>query len=155
MPVELVLANGRKFPEAGKLAAIAAGFENDTGTISFRADFPNPKGLLRHGQTGTVLIPEHLKNAIIIPQQATIEIRDKRYVYVVSDDVAHQREIVVGNELGNSFVIKKGLTVNDRIVVEGVKQVHDGDKVEGYEYRKPGTAEGAPTLLRESNRFSR
>ena len=78
MPVELVLANGSKFPEAGKLSAIAAGFENDTGNISFRADFPNPKGLLRHGQTGTVLIPEHLKNAIVIPQQATFEIRDKR-----------------------------------------------------------------------------
>ena len=58
--------------------------------------------------------------------------------------MAHRREIVVRNELGNSFVIKKGLDVNDRIVVEGVRQVHDGEKVEGYEYRKPGTAEGSP-----------
>jgi membrane fusion protein (multidrug efflux system) len=136
-PVELVLANGAKFPEAGKLAAIAAGFENDSGNIPFRADFPNPKGLLRHGQTGTVLIRESLKNAIIIPQRATFEVLDQRYVFVVGkDNVIHRREIVVRNEQENLFVVKKGLEVSDRIILEGVRQVHDGDKVE-YEFRKP------------------
>lgn len=137
-PVDLVLANGDKFSEAGKLGAIAAGFENDTGNIPFRADFSNPKGLLRHGQTGKVLIHESLKNAILIPKRATFEFLDKRYVFVVGkDDVAHRREIAVQNEVKDLFVVGKGLEVGDRIVVEGVRQVRDGEKVVGYEYRKP------------------
>ena len=135
--IELVLANGSKFPQTGKIGAIEAEFNNETGNIPFRADFPNPDGLLRHGQTGTVLIHRTLKNAIVIPQRATFEILDKRYVYVVGkDDVVHQREIVIQNELDDIFVIKKGLDVNDKIVLEGIRQVRDGEKVE-YEFRKP------------------
>ena len=135
--IELVLANGSKFPQTGKIGAIEANFNNETGNIPFRADFPNPDGLLRHGQTGNVLIHRMLKNAIVIPQRATFEILDKRYVYVVDkDDVVHQREIVVQNEMDDIFVIKKGLDVNDKIVLEGVRQVRDGEKVE-YEFRHP------------------
>ena len=95
-----MLANGSKFQQIGKIGAIEAKFNNETGNIPFRADFPNPDRLLRHGQTGTVLINRTLKNAIVIPQRATFEILDKRYVYVVDkDDVVHQREIVIQNEL--------------------------------------------------------
>lgn len=138
--IELVLANGNKFPQKGKIGAIEAKFNNETGNIPFRADFPNPDRLLRHGQTGTILIHQTLHNAIVIPQRATYEILDKRYVYVVDkDDVAHHREITIQNELDDIFVIKKGLDVNDKIVLEGVRQVHDGKKVEG-EFRKPEEA---------------
>jgi membrane fusion protein, multidrug efflux system len=133
--VELVLANGTKFPQAGKIGALEAIFNTETGTIPFRADFPNPDRLLRHGQTGTVLIHRTLTNAIVIPQKATFEVLDTRYVYVVGkDDVAHRREILVQHQMDGSFVIKKGLDVNDRIVLEGVRQIHDGEKVE-YELR--------------------
>ncbi len=135
--IELVLANGEKFPQIGKIGAIEANFNNETGNIPFRADFPNPKGLLRHGQTGTILIHRILHDAIVIPQRAVFEILDKRYVYVVDkDDVVHQREIVIQHEMDDIFVIKRGLDVNDRIVLEGVRQVHDGEKVE-YESRPP------------------
>jgi len=144
-PIELALANGSKYSQAGKLGAIEGQFENDTGNIPFRADFPNPKGLLRHGQTGTVLIRESLKDAIIIPQRATFEDRDRRYVYVVGkDDVVHQRAIVVRNELDERFVIKKGLDVNDRIILDGARQVRDGETVVGYEFRKPQDVLGNP-----------
>lgn len=144
-PVELVLANGSQYPQTGKLAAIEGQFENDTGNIPFRADFPNPKGLLRHGQSGTVSVGESLKNAIVIPQRASFEALDKRYVYVVGkDDVAHRREIVVRNEREDLFVVKKGLETTDRIVVDGVRQVRDGEKVEGYEYRKSEAVMGSP-----------
>ena len=135
--IELVLANGNKFQQVGKIGAIEANFNNETGNIPFRADFPNPDRLLRHGQTGTVLIHRVLKDAIVIPQRATFEILDKRYVYVVDkDDVVHQREIVIQNELEDIFVIKKGLDVDDKIVLEGIRQVRDGEKVE-YEFRQP------------------
>ncbi|MEZ6071276.1 MAG: efflux RND transporter periplasmic adaptor subunit [Pirellulales bacterium] len=213
LKIELVLANGEKFPSAGKIGAIEADFNNETGNIAFRADFPNPEGLLRHGQTGTVLISQVLKNALVIPQRATYEILAKKYAYVVEpaeehgddehDDAEHapedaeetaevdtslvnatqvstrategeadddsedaddgeekaehhhaehggeaadnhddrygivrQREIVIEHEQDDIFVIKEGLDVSDKIVLEGILQVRDGDEVE-YEFRSP------------------
>jgi membrane fusion protein, multidrug efflux system len=98
--IELVLANQTKFPQPGKLGAIEAQFNDETGNISFRADFPNPDGQLRHGQTGTVLIHRKVHDAIVIPQRATFENLAKRYVYVVDkDDVVHHREIDIQHEL--------------------------------------------------------
>jgi len=128
--IELVLANGTKFKHTGKIGAIEATFNNETGNIAFRADFPNPDGLLRHGMIGNVLIHKALKNAIIIPQRATFELLGNRYVYAIDkDDVAHQREIVVQHELEGSFVINRGVGVDDRIICEGIRQVRDGEKV--------------------------
>jgi membrane fusion protein (multidrug efflux system) len=135
--IELVLANGSKFPKTATSLRIEAQFNNENGNISFRADFPNPDHLLRHGMTGNVLIHRTLNNTLVIPQRATFEILDKQYVYVVGkDDVVHQRGIRVQNELEDVFVIKSGLGVDDRFVYEGIRQVHDGEKVE-YEFRPP------------------
>lgn len=135
LKIELMLANGSKFEQIGKIGAIEADFNNENGNISFRADFPNPERLLRHGQTGTILISRVQDDAIIIPQRAVFEVLQKRYVYVVDkEDVAHQREIVVQNEMDDLFVIKTGLGVEDKIVLEGVRQIRDGEKVE-YEDR--------------------
>ncbi len=135
--IELRLANLNKFPHIGKIGAIEAKFDNTTGNIPFRADFPNPDRLLRHGQTGTVVISRALKGAIAIPQRATYETLAKRYVFIVDkDDVVHQREIVIQYELEDNFVIEKGVDVTDKIVLEGIRQVHDGEKVE-FEFRAP------------------
>ena len=137
LKIELMLANGSKFEHLGKIGAIEADFNNETGNIPFRADFPNPDRLLRHGQTGTVVISRVKKDAILIPQRATFEVLQKRYVYIIGEDgVAHQREIVIQNELEDLFVVKQGVTVEDKIVLEGIRQVRDGDKVE-YEDRQP------------------
>ena len=128
--IELILANGKKFGQVGKFGGIKADFNSATGTIPFTADFPNPDGLLRHGQSGTVLISRVLNDAIVIPQRATFEVRNRRYVYVVDkEDVAHLREIVIQNESEDLFVIKKGVGVDDKIILEGIRQVHDGEKV--------------------------
>lgn len=135
--IELVLANRTTFPHAGTLGAIAEQFTNENGNIPFRADFPNPDSLLRQGQPGIVSIHRTLQNATVIPQRATFEVLDKQYVYVVDKDgVVHQREVVVQDERDDIFVIRKGLDVNDRIVVEGIRQVRDNEKVK-YEFRKP------------------
>jgi membrane fusion protein (multidrug efflux system) len=137
LKLELVLANGQKFEHTGKIGAIEADFNNETGNIPFRADFPNPDRLLRHGQTGTVLISRVQNDAITIPQRATFEVLDKRYVFVVDkNNVAHQREIVIQNELEDLFVIKSGVGTEDTIVLEGVRQVRDGEKV-ACEFRPP------------------
>jgi membrane fusion protein (multidrug efflux system) len=144
--IELVLANHEKFPHPGKIdpahniGAIEAQFNNETGNIAFRADFPNPDRLLRHGQTGTVLVSRTLRNAIVIPQRATFELLDKRYIWVVGEDnVAHQTLITIKHELEDIFVVDSGIGVNDKIVLEGVRQVEEGGKVE-YEFRKPEEA---------------
>ena len=137
LKIELMLAGGNKFEQVGKIGAIEADFNNENGNIPFRADFPNPDRLLRHGQTGTVLISRVQQDAIVIPQRAVFEVLQKRYVFVVdNDDVAHQREIVVQNELEDRYVIKSGIGVDDKIILEGIRQVRDGDKVE-YEDREP------------------
>ena len=138
--IELLLADGRKFPQIGTIGAIEGKFNNETGNIAFRADFSNPHRLLRHGQTGKMLVHRTLKKAILIPQRATFEILDKRYVYVVDkEDVVHQREIAIQYEKDDIFVIEKGLDVNDKIVLEGVRQVHEDEKVE-YEFHTPEKA---------------
>ena len=78
-----------------------------------------------------------MKNVTVIPQRATFEDLDRRYVYVVGKDgVVHQREVVVRNEVDDLFVLEKGLDVTDKIVLEGGRHLRDGDKVE-YEFRKP------------------
>jgi membrane fusion protein (multidrug efflux system) len=137
LKIELQLANGNKFEQLGQIGAIEADFNNQTGNIPFRADFPNPSRVLRHGQTGTVLISRIQHGALVIPQRAVFEILAKRYAYVVGEDnVVHQREIVIENELEDIYLIKEGLDVNDKIVLEGVRQVRDGDKVE-YEFQAP------------------
>ncbi len=130
LQIELVLANGRKFQQTGKIVAIEADFNKESATVPFRADFANPDRLLRHGQAGTVLISRVLPDAIVIPQRSTFETLQKRYVYVVGKDgVAHQREIIVQQELDDLFVVKQGIGVDDRIVFEGIRQVRDGEKV--------------------------
>ena len=163
MKVELMLANGDTFPQIGKIGAIEADFNNETGNIAFRADFPNPDRLLRHGQTGTILLSRVVKDAVVIPQRATFEILAKKYAFVVEEvmagengehadaheghegehpkqhGVVRQREIVILNELDDIYLIKNGLRVHDKIVLEGIRQVRDGDEVE-YEFEAPEQA---------------
>jgi membrane fusion protein (multidrug efflux system) len=138
--IELVLANGDTFPQTCTMITIEADVNNENGNIKFRADFPNPDKLLRHGQTGTIKIRRPVKNALVIPQRATFELLDKRYVWVVGeDDVTHQTLITTKHELEDIFVIDSGLKATDKIVLEGVREVEEGGKVE-YEFRKPEEA---------------
>ncbi|MCE9567917.1 MAG: efflux RND transporter periplasmic adaptor subunit [Planctomycetes bacterium] len=139
--IELLLASGRKFPHLGKFGSLGGKFNNETGNTDYRADFPNPERLLRHGQTGTLLIHRTLPNAIVIPQRAVFEVLDKQYVYVIgADNVAHQHLITIQDELDDIFIIKSGISVHDKIVLEGVRQVHDGEKIGDSEFRKPEEA---------------
>ena len=147
--IELVLANGNNVPASRQDRRDRGQFNNDTGNIPFRADFPNPDRLLRHGQTGTVLIRRTLKNAIVIPQRATFEVLGKRYVYVVDkDDVAHRREIVVQNELDDLFVVSKGSWCGRPDRCRGGPTVRDGERVE-YEFHPPDRIPGHQKSHRE------
>jgi membrane fusion protein, multidrug efflux system len=135
--IQIRLANGQIFgSNAATTLTIESEFNRETGNIEFRADFPNAEGLLRHGETGTLLINQKLSGALVIPQRATFEILDRRYVFVVDkNDVAHQREINVARELEDIYVLKGGLSAGERFVLEGARQVHDGQHLERTETR--------------------
>lgn len=135
--IRLRLANGDLYEHsASTTLTVESEFDPSTGNIRFRADFPNPDLILRHGQTGTVVITQKLPDALVIPQRATFEILDRQYVMVVDDDeVAHQRQIRVAHELEDIFVIADGLSVGERYVLEGVRQVHDGQELHEIEER--------------------
>ncbi len=128
--VILQLANNLRFENSGIIETIEADFNNETGNIAFRATFPNPKGILRHGETGNILMPIDLKNALLIPQKATFEILDKKYVFVVGEDnVLESRQITIGEEMPHLFTVINGINKNDRILVEGLRKVKNNQKV--------------------------
>lgn len=138
--VKLVMANGEVFKESGRVNVIEAEFNNETGTIPFRADFPNPDGLLRHGGTGNIQMNKLVKGAILIPQKATFEVLDHHYVFVVGkDDVLTQQRVHISEEIEDLFIISEGITENDKIVLEGLRQAKSGKKAE-YEFEEPEEA---------------
>lgn len=131
MQVDLKMANGQFFESKGIVETIESDFDNETGNIAYRATFKNPNALLRHGETGNVVITTPHKNAVLIPQKATFEVLDKKYVYVLSkDNVVHAREIVIGGEIPHLYFVASGLTENDRILLDGIRMVKENDKIQ-------------------------
>lgn len=120
--VQLKLADGTIYGESGKIATISGVIDNTTGAANVRALFRNTNGMLRSGSTGTILIPHQADSVIMIPQKATFEIQNLRYVYMVNDSnktVSTRIEIMSQND-GKNFVVTSGLNAGDRIAVEGV-----------------------------------
>lgn len=135
--VKLKMANGEVFDQPGTVETIEADFNNETGNLAFRATFANPKGLLRHGETGKVMMEVPLKNALLIPQKATFDVLDKKFVFVVDEkNVVHSRPITIAAELPQVFAIASGLEENDKILVEGLRKVRDGVKID-VDYKAP------------------
>lgn len=128
--VTLVMANGQEHPEKGFIQNIEGEFNNETGNIAFRAKFPNSDLLLRNGQTGKVRMEIPVKNALIIPQKATYEIQDQKYIFVVDKNgKVESRNIKVTYSLPDIYVVSSGLSVGDKILLEGVQKVRDNDVV--------------------------
>ena len=135
--VKLLMANNQMFKFPGIVQTVEADFNNETGNIAFRATFPNPEGLLRHGETGSIVIKQPLKGAILIPQKTTFEVLEKKYVFVVDkDNVVKSREIKIAAELPNLFVVSSGLKKEDKILLEGLRQVNENQKIK-YKFMQP------------------
>lgn len=129
--VNLLLANSVPLNIQGEVETIESEFNSETGNIAFRARFPNPNRLLKNGETGKVQMTVPLRNALIIPQKATYEIQDKKYVFVVDKNgVARSTNITVSGEMPDLYVVGSGLSENDRILLEGVQNVKDDNKIE-------------------------
>lgn len=128
--VSLVMANGDLFNQTGQIQTIEGQFDNETGNIAFRAKFPNPEKLLRNGETGKIRMTLPLKNALIIPQKATYEIQDQKYVFVIDKNgVAKSKNIKVSYELPDIYVVSSGISPDEKILLEGVQKVKDDQKV--------------------------
>jgi len=131
LAVRLQLANGKMFEADGWVETIEADFNNETGNIAFRATFPNSEGILRNGETGNILMPVEIHNAMLIPQKATFEVLDRKYVYVVNDDGSIQsKEIQISNELPHLYVVSHGLVDHDVVLVDGLRKVKNGDYID-------------------------
>lgn len=137
VPVKLLMANNKVFEQIGKIETIEADFNNETGNLAFRAAFKNPSGLLRHGETGKIIMSTPLHDVLLIPQQATFDVLDKKFIFVVDEnDVVHAREITIGEELPRLFVVAKGLEANEKILIDGLRKVRDGDHI-AHKYEDP------------------
>ena len=129
-PVELMLANGQIYEHKGKIELGSSLIDPTTGSLQMKGIFPNPDAVLHSGGTGVVRIPNIYKNAIVIPQKATYDIQDKKVVYTVDEDnTVHSTIIYVLNNTSDSFIIESGLNEGDRIVLDGIGKVRDGEKI--------------------------
>ncbi len=123
--VQLRLANGEMYPLMGKVSTVAGSNDNSTGSAQVRALFQNTNGMLRSGSTGQIIIPNINNSALMVPQKATFELQDKRFVYVVNDSntvTSRPIEVLDIND-GQNFVVVEGLQAGERIAVEGVGTV--------------------------------
>ena len=132
--VELIMSNGEKYANTGKINAISGTISESTGAVSLRAVFDNRNHLLRNGGSGTIIIPTTLKDAIIIPQSATYELQDRVFVYKVIDGKASATEIRVSQQNnGVEYIVEGGLEVGDIIIAEGAGLVKEGAVIKSKE----------------------
>ncbi len=128
--VSLILANGQKYAHTGVIETTDSSFDTSTGTIAFRARFPNPDRILKHGATGKVRLKTPIKNAVLIPQKSTFDRQESLFVFVVDEEGAVQaRQVVIHRRMPQFLVIGEGLAPNDRILYEGVQRVREGDRI--------------------------
>ena len=130
--VKLKLSNGEIYGQVGRVSTVSGVLDQSTGSAQVRALFPNVNGMLRSGSTGSVLIPATTGRCLIIPQKATYEVQDQKYVYVVGPGrKATSRAITVMDQNdGQNYAVTSGLSVGDVIVVEGVgTQVKEGTTI--------------------------
>lgn len=128
--VDLILANNEPYPFKGKIETIESEIDKNTGSIAFRAIFENPNKILKQGSSGKIRLNQIIRGAIIIPQKATFEVQDKTFIYIVNDkNIVEQRSITPIARLNNLYVVD-GVSTHDKIIVEGIQNVKEGEKVE-------------------------
>lgn len=129
-PVELELVNGERYPEKGRIETITGQVNSSTGTVSFRATFPNKNRILAHGNSGRIRIPREYENTTVVPQTSTTEQQGRTYVYKVQGDtVAVLSSITVADRVDGLYIVSDGVKVGDKIVAEGLGKLRDGSPV--------------------------
>ena len=129
--VQLQLIDGTMYPDSGRVETISGVIDQSTGSVTMRALFPNPNNILRSGSTGNVVFHNPLHNIIMIPQSATVEIQDKKFVFVLQpDNTVKNTEInVFALDDGKFYYVTAGLKAGEKIVIEGVQNLKDGQTI--------------------------
>jgi len=129
-PVNLALADNSVYGNKGKVELVQGQFDRSSGSISFRAVFPNNEKLLRSGITGRIRIPFFQQNKLMVPQQATYELQDKVYVFAVTDSnkVISKQITIAGKSEGN-YIVSKGVSNGETIVYSGLQRLRDGASI--------------------------
>ena len=129
--VKLQVADGTIYNQPGDVATVSGVINPTTGTVSMRADFPNPDRLLKSGASGSIVVPHVSTNAVIVPQDAVAQVQDKQFVYVVGKDnkVKYTAVTINPNDDGQNYIITSGLNIGDRIVVNGISSLQDGMEI--------------------------
>lgn len=126
----LILSDGTRYPYKGKIETQEAEFSDNTGSIAFRATFPNPKSMLRHGASGNVQLITTLDDRLLVPQKSVLEIQDKSFVFVVAkNNTVKMQSFTPQMRIAEYFVVKSGLNPGDNIVYEGVQNIRDGGQI--------------------------
>ena len=129
--VQLVLADGTVYGEMGRVRTISGVIDPSTHTVRMQALFPNGRYVLRSGGTGNLLMPVTRDSLIQVPQLATFDLQDKKFVYVVTDSstiVSREVEVLPQSD-GQHYFVTGGLTPGERIVMEGVSLLRNGMKI--------------------------
>lgn len=130
-PVTLILADNSAYALTGKIDMVDSQFDKNTGAITLRATFPNPKGLLRSGNTGKVRLEIQHGDAILVPQSATLEMQDKVFVYKVDkENKVSKSPITVVGKSGTHYLIKDGVKPGDQIVLSGIDKLQEGQQIQ-------------------------
>jgi membrane fusion protein (multidrug efflux system) len=131
LKVYLTLSDNELYSEVGKIDFIDREINPQTGTIAFRAVFPNPQGLIKPGNFANVnLILMERENGIVIPQSATTQIQGKNFVFSVDkDNKVTRKPVLLGRSAGNLFIVNGGLNIGDRIMLEGFQKFQDDMKI--------------------------
>lgn len=118
---ELILSDGSLHPHKGTINLTNREIDPATGTLTVEASFPNPEKILRPGQFARVrFVTETLKNAMLVPQRAVIELQGSYQVYVIDKDNKVQIKMVeAGDRYGENWIILKGLEPTDRVALLG------------------------------------
>lgn len=128
--VQLLLANNSLYEYKGSIEISESEFDASSGNIAFRARFPNPEALLKHGGNGKIIVTKPLKNAMLVPLRSTFEIQDKVFVFAVDKkNTVRQKAIVPKMRIPHYYVVESGLSKDETILYEGVENAKDGDQV--------------------------
>lgn len=125
--VELILADGSTYDQKGRIETINGMVNPRTGSISYRAIFPNPYNLLRSGISGKIKFPSKQNGVILVPQKATYEIQGKKFVYLVnSENIVEAKHIIVSESLNKDFIVRNGLNEGETFVLDGLIKLREG-----------------------------
>lgn len=129
--VTFIMKNGTEYPLKGRISTLTGVVNATTGSLSCKATFPNPNGVLYSGIQGTVVMPYSHHDVMVIPQTAVVRLQDKSLVYKVKSDSTATAVTVMTTDTGNGkdVIVTEGLNVGDRIVTVGANNLQEGQRV--------------------------